>query len=540
MSMVLTACSGSSGTGASASPNAGGSSSPSTGSTGGGSTKQSTIIVGRGGDTSSLDVSITTDGESAKVAQQITETLLRYKEGTTEVEPNLADSYEVAADGLSYTFKLHPGIKFSDGTDFNAEAVAFNFMRWHDPNSPYKFAEDSFDYYNDMFGSKDNRVIKEIKAVDSLTVQFILNKPQAPFLQNIAMTFFGIASPTAIKEKKEKYKENPVGTGPFIFKEWKRNDSITLEKNANYWRKGLPKADKLIIRSIPDNSARLSALRSGELDLMEDVNPDDAKTVEGDATLQKILRPSFNIGYLGFNQKKKPFDNPKVRVALNYAVDKNALIKAFFGGMAIPAVNTMPPSLLGYNKDIKDYPYDIEKAKQLLAEAGYPNGFDRELVFYAMPVPRPYMPNAKKVAETLQAEFAKLGIKTKIESPDWATYLQDLKKGEKDDIFIIGWTGDNGDPDNFLYPLLDKDAIGSNNYAFYSSDPLHEVLQKAQSNPDQKQRADLYMKAQEIIKADAPWVPLVHSTPLLAAKKGLKGYAPSPTGSETYMNIVIE
>ncbi|WP_442602264.1 ABC transporter substrate-binding protein [Paenibacillus sp. KN14-4R] len=523
MSTVLTACSGT-GTG--------------TGSSSGG--KQSTIIVGRGGDTASLDVAIVTDGESSKVAQQITETLLRYKEGTTEVEPNLADSYEVSSDGLTYTFKLHKGIKFTDGTEFNADAVVFNFMRWHDPKSPYKFGEEHFDYYNDMFGAKDNRVIKEIKAVDNLTVQFILNKPQAPFLQNIAMTFFGIASPKAIKDNKEKYKDNPVGTGPFIFKEWKRNDSITLEKNKDYWRKGLPKADKLIIRSIPDNSARLSALRSGELDLMEDVNPDDLKTVEGDATLQKILRPSFNIGYFGFNQKKKPFDNPKVRLALNYAVNKEALIKAFFGGLAIPAVNTMPPSLLGYNKDIKDYPYDIEKAKSLLAEAGYPNGFDRELVFYAMPVPRPYMPNAKKIAETLQAELAKLGIKTRIESPEWATYLQDLKKGEKDDIFLIGWTGDNGDPDNFLYPTLDKEAIGGNNYAFYSSDPLHEILLKAQSTPDQKQRADLYKKAQEIIKADVPWVPLVHSTPLLAAKKGLKGYVPSPTGSETYMNMVIE
>jgi peptide/nickel transport system substrate-binding protein len=161
-------------------------------------------------------------------------------------------------------------------------------------------------------------------------------------------------------------------------------------------------------------------------------------------------------------------------------------------------------------------------------------------VFYAMPVPRPYMPNGKKVAEAIQADLAKIGVKTKIESPEWATYLQDLKKGDKDDIFLIGWNGDNGDPDNFLYPLLDKEAIGSNNYAFYSSDPLHKLLLDAQANPDQKKRSELYMQAQELIHNDAPWAPIAHSTPLLAGKKGLKGLVVSPTGSESYENVTVE
>lgn len=529
LSVLLTACSGGDKKG-----NAGGQEGSGKGN------KQGTLILGRGADSKALDASVVTDGESAKITYQITETLLRYKEGTTEVEPNLADSYEVSADGLTYTFKLHKGIKFHDGTDFNAEAVVFNFMRWHDPNSEYKFKEDTFDYYNSMFGPKDKRVIKEVKAVDELTVQFILNQPQAPFLQNIAMPFFGIGSPKAIKEKKEKYKEAPVGTGPFVFKEWKRNDSITMEKNKNYWREGLPKADKLIVRSIPDNSARLAALRAGELDLIEDINTDDVKVVEEDSNLQKILRPSFNVGYIGFNMKKKPFDDPKVRQALNHLVDKQAIIKAFYSGLAVPAVNPMPQTVLGFNDKIQDYSYDPEKAKQLMAEAGYPNGFDKELVFYAMPVPRPYMPNGRKVAETLQAEFAKLGIKTRIESPEWAVYLDDLKKGEKDDIFMIGWTGDNGDPDNFLYPLFDKDNIGGNNYTFYNSEEVHKILLEAQTENDKTKRAELYHKAQQIIKDEAPWIPLVHSTPVIAAKKGLKGYVPSPTGSETYMNMTID
>lgn len=510
----------------------------------GGSGGSNTLVVGRGGDSVALDASVVTDGESAKVAHQITETLLKYKEGTTEVIPGLAELPEVAPDGLKYTFKLHKGIKFHDGTDFNAEAVVFNFNRWSNPKGEFSFldakAEEVFGYYDSMFGNEGTRAIKEVKAIDELTVEFTMNIPQAPFLQNIAMTFFGIGSPTAIKEKKDKYKESPVGTGPYKFVEWKRNEAITLEKNKDYWVKGLPKMDKLIIKSIPDNTARLNELKAGTIDLMEDVNPSALGEVEKDAALQKILRPAFNVGYVGFNTKKKPFDNAKVRQALNHVVNKESIIKAFYSGLAIPAVNPMPPSVLGYNDQVKDYPYDLDKAKALMKEAGYENGYDKELVFYAMPVSRPYMPDGKKVAEYLQSEFAKIGIKTRIESPEWGVYLDDAKKGEKEDLFMLGWTGDNGDPDNFLYTLLDKETIGSNNYSFYINEELHTFLSKAQAEPDQAKRAEGYKKAQEIIKADAPWIPLVHSTPLLAAKKGLKGFTPSPTGSETYANITIE
>lgn len=506
----------------------------------GDASQNNTLIFGRGGDSVALDPSITTDGESSKVAKQIFDTLLVYEEGSTTVKPSLAESYEVSADGLVYTFKLKAGVKFHDGTDFNADAVVFNFNRWSDPNSPYKFEGDSFDYYDSMFGSPDNRVIKEVKAVDDLTVQFTLNAPQAPFLQNIAMTSFSIGSPKAIEEKKENFKSEPVGTGPFKFVEWKRNDSITLEKNPDYWQEGLPKLDKVIIRSIPDNTARFNALQNKEIDIMEDLNADDLAVLESNPELQKIERPSFNVAYIGFNVKKKPFDNPLVRQALNHAVNKQALVDAFFGGSAIPAKNPMPPTLWGYNDGIQDYEYDLEKAKSLLAEAGYPNGLPEEVTFYAMPVSRPYMPDGKKVAEAIQADFEKIGVKVNIQSPEWATYLDDLKAGEKDDMYMLGWTGDNGDPDNFIYTLLDKDTIPGNNRSFYVNEELHKVLVGAQQETDQDKRAALYEQAQEIIKKDAPWIPLVHTTPLLAARADLKGYTPSPTGTEPYASIYFE
>ncbi|MFC4104045.1 ABC transporter substrate-binding protein [Paenibacillus xanthanilyticus] len=502
-----------------------------------GASTQDTLIVARGGDSAALDPSIVTDGESFKATQQIFDTLLDYKEGTTEVEGALAESWETSADGLTYTFKLRQGVKFHDGTDFNADAVVFNFNRWLDPKSPFKFEGDSFDYFDSMFGPDGSRVIKEVKAVDASTVQFTLNKPQAPFLQNLAMPAFAIASPKAVEEKKEKFKSEPVGTGPFVFKEWKRNESITVEKNPEFWQEGLPKLNRVIITVIPDNSARFTALQNGEIDMMEGVNPDDLGKLEGDANLQKIERASFNVGYLGFNLKKAPFDNVKVRVALNHAVNKEGIINAFYGGLAVPAKNPMPPSTLGYNDDVQDYPYDLEKAKQLLAEAGYPNGLPDPLTFYAMPVARPYMPDGKKVAEAIQADFEKIGVKTNIVSPEWATYLDDTQKGEKDDLYMLGWQGDNGDPDNFLYALLDKDSIGSNNYSFYSNEEVHKLLVAGQSETDPAKREALYKQAQVLIKADAPWVPLVHSTPLLAGKANMDGYVPSPTGSEAYDTI---
>ncbi|KZE81475.1 peptide ABC transporter substrate-binding protein [Paenibacillus jamilae] len=501
---------------------------------------QDTLIYGRGGDSVALDPAIVTDSESLKIGHQVFDSLLEYKDGTTTVQPGLAESWEVSPDGLVYTFKLRQGVKFHDGTDFNAEAVVFNFERWANTKSPYKYEGDSFDYYDSMFGSEKSRVIKSVKAVDASTVQFTLNKPQAPFLQNLAMTSFGIASPKAVQEKKADFKSNPVGTGPFVFKEWKRNDSITLEKNLNYWKKGQPKLAKVIVRSIPDNTARYNALQNGEIDLMEDMNPDDVKQLEGNSELVKIERPPFNIAYIGFNLKKKKFDNPKVRQALNHAVNKQAIIDALFAGQAKPAVNPMPPTLWGYNDGIQDYAYDLDKAKSLLAEAGFPNGLPEPLTFYAMPVSRPYMPDGKKVAEAIQADFEKIGVKVNIQSPEWATYLDDLKAGEKDDLYMLGWNGDNGDPDNFLYTLLDKDTIPGNNRSFYANEELHKILVKAQTEVDQDKRTELYKQAQEIIKKDAPWIPLVHTTPLMAGKTNLKGFVPSPTGTESYSNIYFE
>lgn len=488
------------------------------------------LVFGRGADSVSLDPGIVTEGESFKVTQNLFETLLNFGEQNTTIHPGLAKEWVVSDDGLTYTFTLQEGVKFHDGTDFNADAVIKNVNRWKGGT------EDDFYYFNSMFKAEGADIITDVKADGDYTVIFTLSRPQAPFLKNLAMSPFGIASPTAFEAAGDKFGDNPVGTGPFKFTDWKRNYSITIEKNPDYWQQGLPKLDKVIFRSIPDNSARLNALTAGDIDLADGINPSDGKSVEGNSALQLIERPSMNIGYLGLTSTRAPFDNKLVRQAVNYAINKQAIVDAFFEGRAQVAANPMPPSISGYNEEIEPYPYDPEKAKSLLAEAGYDG---KEIELWAMPVPRPYMPDGAKVAEVIQKNLEDVGMKSKIVSFEWATYLDKAKNGEAD-AFMLGWTGDNGDADNFIYTLLDKDNIGSNNYSYYSNDEVHDLLIKAQSETDENVRIDLYKKAQEIIHEDAPWVPLAHSTPLLAAKAGVKGFLPHPTGSDKLDNVSIE
>ena len=490
-----------------------------------------TLVFGRGADSVSLDPSRVTEGESFKVTKNLYETLVEFGEQDTTTQPGLAESWEPSDEGLTYTFKLREGVKFHDDTDFNAEAVVINFERWANGDS------DTFPYYNSMFGGfkgDEGHVIQSVTAEGEYTVVFKLARQQAPFLKNLAMNMFSIASPAALEKYGDKIESNPVGTGPFKFVEWKKNETITIERFDGYWQEGLPKLAKVIFKSIPDNSARLNELMAGDIDLADGINPSDGVLIEGNDNLQLFVRPSMNVGYLGLTVTRPPFDKKEVRQAMNYAIDKQSIIDAFFEGRAQSAKNPMPPSISGYNDDIVEYPYDPEKAKELLASVGLADGFEMEL--WAMPVPRPYMPDGGKVAEVIQKNLEDIGIKAKIVQFEWGTYLEKARNGEAD-AFMLGWTGDNGDADNFMYVLLDKDNIGSNNYTYYSNDELHDIFIAAQSEVDEDKRNALYKTAQEIIHEDAPWVPLAHSTPLLGGSADLTGFVPHPTGSDWLLTV---
>lgn len=498
------------------------------------------LVFARGGDSVTLDPSNATDGESFYPARAILDTLVDYKDDSTDVIPGLATTWEPKdKEGLVWTFKLREGVKFHDGTPLNAEAVKFNFDRWMFEDNPNRHEGEAFEYWGYMFGGYPG-VVKEVRAVDDYTVEIELNHSFAPFISNLAMPCFAISSPAAIEKYGKDYFKNPVGTGSFKFVSWTKDDKIVLEKNPEYWGEKA-KLDKLIFRVIPDNSARLMELQAGTIDIMTGVSPEDSKIVKEDENLQLLLRPSMNVGYLALNNEKAPLDNKLVRQALNYAVDKQSIVDAFYAGLAKPAKNPLPPSLWGYNDEIKDYQYDPAKAKELLAEAGYPDGFKIQL--WAMPVPRPYMPQPKEIATALQQQFAAVGVDAEIVNYDWATYIEKGEFGEHE-MYLMGWNGDNGDPDNFIYVLLDKDNAkkgSAGNFAFYKNDEVHDLLIAAQKETDQAKRVELYEKAQAIIHDDAPWVPLVHSTPPLAAKKSVKNFIPHPTGGESnFYKIDIE
>ncbi|MFJ7953794.1 ABC transporter substrate-binding protein [Lysinibacillus sp. NPDC096418] len=501
----------------------------SSGSDSKGTNSSNSLVYGRGGDSVTLDPAQATDGESIKVTTNVYETLVNFGKSDVTIQPGLAKSWEPSEDGLTYTFQLEEGVKFHDGTDFNAEAVVKNFERW-------KNGGDKFSYYNSQFVVGDKQVIDSVTAEGDYALVFKLSQPQAPFLQNIAMAAFAIASPAAFEANDDALSDNPVGTGAFKFVEWKRNDSVTLEKNPDYRIDGLPKLDKVVYRSIPDNSARLLTLNNGEIDIAEGLSPADGASIKGNADLQLVERPSMNVGYLGLTATRAPFDNVKVRQAVNYAIDKQTIVDAFFEGYAEVAKNPMPPIINGYNDEIEGYNYDPEKAKALLAEAGYDG---KEIELWAMPVSRPYMPDGQKIAEAIQKNLADVGMPSKIVTFEWATYIDKAENGEAD-AFLLGWTGDNGDADNFLYTLLDGDNIGSNNYSFYDNQELHKLLVAAQTEVDEGKRNDLYKQAQVIINNDAPWVNIAHSNSIIGASAKVKNYIAHPTGTDKLANVEIK
>lgn len=485
------------------------------------------LVYGRGGDSVSLDPGKETDGESLNVADNIFDTLVQFKIGTTEVEPALATKWTISPDKKTYTFELRKGVKFHDGTDFNADAVLFSFLRQHDPkHEAYGFAK-SWSYWNDM---GMNSLVQSISKVNDHAVTIVLAQPEAPFLANLAMAFASIVSPTAVRKHKADFAKNPVGTGPFKFVSWTRGEKIILDANKEYWG-GRPYIDRLIFRSIPDSAARLNAFLAKEIHMMNLPSPDQIAVIKKQRPDAKVIEDNaLNISYLAFNTKKEPFNNPKVRQAINMAINKDAIIKGVYAGMGTAAVNPMPPTIWGYNHKVKPYGHDLKKAAELLKEAGHAKGFKTELYFPT--VSRPYMPDGKRIAEAIQSDLRKINVDVALTTFEWATYLDKTKMGQHQ-MALLGWTGDNGDPDNFLHVLLSGENAKSpaSNIAFYDNAKVTEFLRKAKTQPSQKERAAIYEQAQSLIHQDAPWVPIAHSRVAMPMDSKVNGFKLSPLGS---------
>ncbi|WP_125154065.1 ABC transporter substrate-binding protein [Clostridium rectalis] len=482
-----------------------------------------TLIYAQGADPRGLDPAYVDDGESAKIIANIYEGLVKYKENSTELEPCLAKEWTVSKDGKEYTFKLREGVKFHDGTDFNADAVKYNIER----QLPPKVKED-MPYASFTFGE-----VKKVEKVDDFTIKIILKEPYTPFLANLAMCLAApICSPDAIEKNKGNINEYPIGTGPFKFMEWKKGEVITLEKNKNYWG-DKAKLDKVIFKFTKENSVRASELMTGSIDIMDGVDPNDVGKIK-ESKMNILNEKGMNINYMAFNCARPPFNDVRLRQAVNYSINKEELVKYLYQGFADVAYTSLPSFIPGFNDKIKSYEYSPDKAKRILKEKGKEN-LQIKIVTYSNP--RPYNPvNGQKLAEAVQNYLSKVGIKANIDVYPWKEYKEKVEQGEGD-ILFYGWTGDNGDADNFLSLFDSKEIKSSLNSAKYINKKVDQLLAKARKTPNGEERNNIYKEIQNLTNKDAPWFPISYAKDMAAYSPKVKNFKMHPTGVVFLKNV---
>jgi len=516
------------------------------------------FIFGSSGDAVRLDPADVTDGESLQRMDNIHEGLVRYKGSTTQIEACLAEDWTVSTDKLTITFNLRQGVQFHHGYgEMTADDVVFSFERQYNADHWYH-ANGEWAYWGYMFSDIDY-----VEKLGTYEVAIHLKRPNASIMTSLAMFTVSIVSEQAAQDYGEDYFANPVGTGPFEFVEWVRDDHITLKAFDDYWE-GRAQIDELIFKVIPDPSARLMALQTEEVHGIEHVDPQHIEIIKNDPKLQLISQAGMNVGYVALNCGEgyedangngkwdegeeagplpgafEPFQDIRVRRAIAHAINKPAIVRNLYQGAASVAVQGMPPSLFGYNTAIAGYEYDPERAKQLLADAGYPDGFD--VTFWHMPVSRPYFPVPTEIAEAIQADLAAVGITATLFTEDWGTYLQDTEAG-KHNMAMLGWTGDNGDPDNFLNVLYsqDKATVGTaGNIGFKKNPEFQELCDKALATYDQAERASLYKEANAVLVDQCSHVFIAHSDQNLGFLATVHGYLIHPTSRKFFYPVWVE
>lgn len=471
--------------------------------------------------------------------------LVEFKVGTTEVIPGLAESWEVSDDGKTVTFKLRQGVKFHSSDSFtptrdlNADDVIFSFDRQGNADNPYnKVSGGTWEYYG---GMSMPDLIESIEKTDDHTVVFHLKRPEAPIIANMAMDFASIVSKEYADAMMaagtpENVNQAPIGTGPFKFQAYQKDAVIRYIRNDEYWG-DKAKVEALIFAITPDASVRYQKIQAGECHVMAYPNPADIAAMKASPDVVVLEQEGLNVGYLAYNTTQAPFDNAKVRKALNMAIDKKAIIDVVFQGSGQIAKNPIPPTMWSYNDAVVDDPYDPEAAKKMLEEEGVK---DLNMKVWAMPVQRPYNPNARRMAELIQADFAKVGVGVEIVSYDWGEYLKASRALDRDGAVLLGWTGDNGDPDNFLAVLLGCDGRENSNRAQWCYQPFEDLIQKAKVLPTQAERQPLYEQAQVIFKEQAPWATIAHSVVFMVTRPEVEGYIVHPLGGHIFNQVGLK
>ena len=520
---------------------------------GGGDTKD-TFTFGAAGAPEVFDPFYATDGETFRITRQMMEGLVGIKAGTAEVEPELAEKWEPSADGKTWTFTLRKGVKFSDGEPFNAEAVCYNFERMFNQNAAAQAGPAEYWGYT-MGAFKDkaaDSLFKSCEAKDESTAVLNVSRATSKFPTMLSLDSFSMQSPKALEAGKANevktqgegfsypaYSQAPVGTGPYKLDKYdEANKTVTLVRNEDYWGEKA-KTPKIVFKIIPDESTRRQELKAGSIDAYDLPNPVDWKGLEADGNKVEV-RPAFNILYMGLNPEKNPkLKDLKVRQALYYALNRDQLVKTQLPEGATVATQFMPEAVSGYNKDLKPYAYDPEKAKSLLKEAGAEG---MSLTFaYPSEVSRPYMPNPQKIHDALRTDLEKVGIKVNVVTKPWnGGYLDGVDAGQYD-AFLLGWTGDYDSADNFVGTFFGNYEVNDfHTKATSYGKQLAEDLAKADGIVDDEERKAAYEKVnQQIMEEYLPGLAISHSPPALVTGPKVEGVVPSPLTAEEFSGVTV-
>ena len=473
------------------------------------------LIIAQDGESKSLDIHQGNDGFSLRANRLIYSRLVEADENM-QIHPGLAESWQ-QLDDRTMQFKLRKGIKFHNGDDFTAEDVKFSFERMmNSPRIAFVLPP-----------------IERIDVVDDYTVNIVTKTPFGPLLAHLSHPALGMVSKKLLTENPEALKEKPIGTGSYKFKEWIYGDKLVLEKNEDFYDKNERGLKYIIFKNVVEASNRAIGLETGEIDIATPISSVDEENIKNNPKLQLLTKPSISYTYIGMNMTKAPLNDIRVRKAINYAIDKQAIIDVILNGNGKIATSPIAPGVFGFTDKTKNYEYNVEKAKELMKEAGYENGFTTSILVFSGEA-------NTQTAEIVQAYLKEIGIDMTIETLEWGTYLQKTAQGEHQAL-LGGWVSGTSDADIVFFPLLHSSSHGgAGNRAFYTNKKLDKIIEQAQLTSDPKERKELFFKAQEILQNDAPFGLLLYKNENIGINKRVKGFEYNPTMMHNLKDLYIE